>query len=107
MIDEVALRFGEKGLTTGCINSPKNVTVTGLRTQIEALVSLSEHASIFVRKLPINVAYHLTYMEAMTEEYQSSIQDIRPGVSTGEPQVMVSSLTGSIISKKELLSEEY
>ena len=107
MIDEVALRFGEKGLTTGCINSPKNVTVTGLRTQIEALVSLSENASIFVRKLPIKVAYHSTHMEAMTEEYQSLIQDIKPGVSTGEPQVMISSLTGSKISKKELLSEEY
>ena len=106
-INEVTVRFEKHGLNVGCINSPNNVTVTGLRTQVDALILLLEKASISVRKLRINVAYHSTEMEVIVDEYQSLIKDIEAGVLTEEPPIMISSLTGSQISTEELLSHEY
>jgi acyl transferase domain-containing protein len=106
-IHKVTLHFGEQGLTVGCINSPENVTVTGLGPQVDTLISTLEKSSVFVRKLMVDVAYHSTQMEAIVDEYQLLNKDIKASVLTEEPPVMISSLTGSQISSKELLSGDY
>lgn len=106
-IYEITSRFRIPGVTIGCINSPKNITVTGSELQIDALRSHLDEKSIFARKLRVNVAYHSSYMNEVAAEYKSLLKDIQASdQATGLP-LMISSVTSSIISIKELGQAEY
>ena len=107
-IDEIMSQFSIPGVTIGCINSPKNVTVTGSEVQIDALRSRLIEKSIFAQKLRINVAYHSSYMIEVAAEYRSLLKGIQASdQATGFFPSMVSSVTGSIISIEELTQPEY
>jgi malonyl CoA-acyl carrier protein transacylase len=54
-IAEACRKTGSK-ISVGCVNSPKNVTVTGDIAGIEALREDMEEMGIFARQLPVGVA---------------------------------------------------
>ena len=94
-------------LTVACINSPKNVTVSGEVSQIEALKAILDEEGVFARKLLVDVAYHSPHMLPVAEGYRSKIQCVERGVVGSRTVMMISSVTGRPASLKELADPEY
>lgn len=106
-IHQLADRFGSRGLVVACINSHKNVTISGDATQIDALMSILSNEGVFTRKLLVDVAYHSSHMEAIALDYGRSIQNLeRSNASTGSI-TMISSVTGQKVTEKQLCSPSY
>ncbi|KAL8668761.1 MAG: hypothetical protein Q9168_006619 [Polycauliona sp. 1 TL-2023] len=106
-IESITSRFGACHLTVACINSERNVTVSGGVTQLDALAALIEEKKIFARKLKVDVAYHSPYMHPVMETYRSSIYPIEKGGALSETRVMISSLTGQRITAADLQTPDY
>ena len=106
-IDNLSLRFGDCGLTVACINSNKNVSISGDLAQINALNVLMDDNNISARKLRVDVAYHSPYMLPLTDAYRSMIGVIERGNASSRPKTMISSVTGTMITAEDLQSPEY
>ena len=106
-IDQLAIQSGYRGLTVACINSPRNVTVSGDATQIKALKSILDEEEIFARKLMVDVAYHSPHMEAIALDYGRSIEDLERGYALSNSTVMISSVTGQNVTQDQLSSADY
>ena len=106
-IDEASSRFRFCDLTTACINSHKNVTVSGSVDQIEALKVLLDERKIFARKLQTGVAYHSPHMRPIADKYRSLIQGIEKGERASRCNIMISSVTAERITAAELQDPEY
>ena len=112
-IDQVAAECeGERGLTVACVNSPKNVTISGYIDQINLLKALLDRESVFARKLMVDVAYHSPHMNAVADEYRRLLEGMRisnpPDKDGGaKAAVMVSSVTGKRIPPNELTNPDY
>ncbi|CAI7646607.1 unnamed protein product [Penicillium glandicola] len=106
-IEEVETRFGISGLTIACINSPKNVTLSGNLDQIDAIKKVLDEKRIFSRKLLVSNAYHSPHMLAVEDAYRQKIQNLKPGIIPSKPVAMISSLTGARVEAADLLSLEY
>jgi acyl transferase domain-containing protein len=109
---DAALQIEELGpkyrLTIACINSPKNVTVSGSEGAIDALKALLDTQKIFARKLQVQTAYHSDFMQPITAEYRTLIGTLQPGTWHGlRVPAFYSSLTGKQASSEDLLSPSY
>ena len=105
-LEEVTNHFGEVGIAVGCINSPKNVTITGRGDQIDMLKDLMNENNIFARKLLVNVAYHSRYLESIAAEYLDLMGELSSQHLTETP-TMISSVTADIITVEELCQGHY
>lgn len=97
-------------IAVGCINSPKNLTLTGDQTVMVAFKDLMERKQIFARILAVNVAYHSTRMNDIAEEYLAAIEDIGSSFPAGlemRHPTMFSSVTGKAISREFLARGKY
>ena len=97
----------------GCVNSPKNVTISGDVSCVNALNTLMEDQRVFARKLRIPLAYHSPHMGAIALEYLEAIQDIGPERhlsqdhdDSRQPR-MFSSVYGSMIQPGQLSDPQY
>ena len=106
-LDQVSLHFKSRGITVGCINSPKNITVTGDEKQVDFLKSLLDKDRIFARKLQVNVAYHSPQMELIAAEYMLSVNNLQTGDAASDSCKMISSVTGQQLSVDEMQEAEY
>jgi len=105
-LEKAAAQFGEAGISIGCINSPKSVTITGREDQITWLKTVLDENQIFSRKLAVSIAYHSPILERIVPEYMElmgtlSSQDLP------ETTPMVSSVTNELASFKELSQASY
>ncbi|KAL6233132.1 hypothetical protein BDW75DRAFT_252201 [Aspergillus navahoensis] len=100
-LEAVKTEFRELDISVGCINSPRNVTVTGAEEQIDYIKDLLEKDGIFARKVTVNVAYHSKHMRAIAEEYGRAIGKLR-GRKDGLASCMVSTVTGEIVSPEQV-----
>lgn len=94
-------------VTIACINSPKSITLSGCKSSIDALQSLLELENIFVRRLPVYVAYHSPLMKEVAQLYGKLIYDGEQGLPNSDDLVMFSSLTGAKISIDETSTAKY
>ncbi|KAL4863553.1 hypothetical protein BDV12DRAFT_206394 [Aspergillus spectabilis] len=96
------------GVTIACENSPKNVTLSGDISKLNACASniQSHHPDILVKHLFVNCAYHSAQMKEVEDEYLGRLATIR---ITGKPlpTVFVSSVTGQHIQCSAELGPEY
>ena len=106
-LDQVSSQFGYRDVMVGCINSPKNVTVTGDEAQVNLLKSLLEKNLIFVRKLQVDVAYHSPHMDDIATEYLRSIKDLQRGDFTVDISTMISTVTGQMLSLDNMQESGY
>lgn len=106
-IKEFEVRFGRSDMVVACINSPKNVTVSGDEAQLDLLKSLLDQDSIFSRKLQVNVAYHSPQMNRIAEAYLTSMRDLEPGDPDVAHSIMISSVYGKNVSLTEVRQSEY
>ena len=106
-VERVAKQFGVKGLTIACINSPKNVTISGDAEQIDILKQLLDADKVFARKLMVDVAYHSPHMEEISQEYLGLINDIKKDSEYHREAIMISSVTGERVSPDMLVQPDY
>lgn len=91
----------------GCINSPKNVTITGSNYHIEFLRKTLDTEGIFARKLKVDVAYHCPSMQEVALLYETLIQDLKARDLPYAAPTMVSTVTGRFISAKALRQSDH
>lgn len=97
----------------GCYNSPKNTTITGERNAVLALQALLDQDGVFNRVLATPVAYHSQYMLPVADTYSAllKLSDLSIGKMrqshNKEDILMISSVTGEIISAKQLQDPQY
>ncbi|KAH8706032.1 putative polyketide synthase [Talaromyces proteolyticus] len=103
----ITAQFGVSGLTVACINSPRNVTISGDADQIDALKSVLDAEIVFSRKLLVRVAYHSSHMFRVTDDYRRAIQGLKAGTAPINPVAMCSSVTGQRVTKDDLIDPEY
>ena len=106
-LSKAALRFKPAGLVMACINSPKNITVSGDEEQTDAVKDLLDEDSIFARKLQVEVAYHSPHMNHIAHEYLLDLGDPELGETLPECQLMFSSVTNRPTTVKELRQADY
>lgn len=105
-LELLALQFGKCGVVVGCVNSPKNVTLSGDEVQIDALKSLLDKDLIFARKLQVDLAYHSPHMDEIASDYLLSIKDLQSGDPV-DSLPMISTVTGQRLSLDEMQQSEY
>jgi acyl transferase domain-containing protein len=106
--DKLKIDFGQLGVSVGCYNSPKSLTVSGDKIQIEILEKMLHEQQIFARRLQVGVAYHSKHMSEISEEYLQLIKGLEPGENYGSRRpIMVSSVTGQIVNPEQLRKGEY
>ena len=98
--------FGDL-VTVGCINSPRNITLSGCEKRIDAIQMALQKSGIFARKLNVGVAYHTPYMNSVASVYRILIQNIQRGEPLPDNPSMFSSVTGEKISLDELSRSDY
>ncbi|KAJ0124651.1 hypothetical protein J7T55_005991 [Diaporthe amygdali] len=98
---------GGRRVDIACINSPKNVTLSGDAEQIVFLEGLLHERGIFARKLKIDMAYHSRFMTPIAQEYQDCLRSLHSDTQHNRPSIMFSSVTGDIVYPSDLVSPEY
>jgi acyl transferase domain-containing protein/NADPH:quinone reductase-like Zn-dependent oxidoreductase/SAM-dependent methyltransferase len=95
-------------LIISCINSPISVTVSGPVVQLDILVEHMADKHVFARKLKVGLGYHSPQMAAISTEYLSLLAHLEPAYpqSAARP-VMVSSVTGDIVSSATVCTGKY
>lgn len=106
-IDAIATEYGVCNLTVACVNSARNVTVSGAVAQIDALGVMMNQRGIFARRLKVDVAYHSPQMQQVGGTYLLMIQDIEEGATSRNGRTMISTVTGDWVEAASLQSPKY
>ena len=88
----------EDCLSVACINSPRNVTISGSEKHIDALSQVLENGNIFHRKLKVNIAYHSHSMSEVAFIYGTLIGSREANSTHSANPQMFSSVTGTAVS---------
>ncbi|KAM3554579.1 hypothetical protein MY1884_006062 [Beauveria asiatica] len=88
-------------LEIACINSPNSITLSGKRAMIEHASRHLTAQNIRHRILPIDMAYHSTYMKKVQESYVDNISSVYPSAGRKVTR-MFSSLSGAEIQGSAL-----
>ena len=91
----------------GCVNSPKSITLTGDKDQLEILESWLKDDQHLARKLRVNIAYHSSFMKTIKTDYYESLKDIDGKVAKKVTIPMISSVTGAVIPLDRVCDAEY
>ncbi|PYH92144.1 putative polyketide synthase [Aspergillus ellipticus CBS 707.79] len=97
---------GSADVSVGCVNSPRNITLTGNVQQLEILRKWFEADSVLVRKLRVPIAYHSEVMNEIVGDYRLAMGDLQPGERSGST-VVVSSVTQGLVMTEALSNAEY
>ncbi|SPJ84320.1 probable polyketide synthase [Fusarium torulosum] len=87
-----------------CINSPRSVTLSGRKENIEHAFNELSDKGIFCRILPVKVAYHSSDMLLVKNEYKSALGLVIPREHLKSVS-MFSSVTGKSIDGSQLDKE--
>ncbi|KAF2202553.1 hypothetical protein GQ43DRAFT_470778 [Delitschia confertaspora ATCC 74209] len=100
---------GSTRIQIGCVNSNKNVTVTGETRAIESINQQMKSEGTFARSLAVTVPYHSVFMQAVAKEYRELLHGFECG-NNAKPSVsarMFSSVTGREVFPDELSKPQY
>lgn len=86
------------------VNSPKALTISGLREDVDAVVERMKEAKIRAIPLTVSHAFHSYLMEPILKEFERVVA----GVSLKEPKIPVmSNVTGGLLSLADLGPEYF
>ncbi|KAI1129792.1 putative polyketide synthase [Nemania abortiva] len=106
LVDSIGDKAASFGICIACINSPRNVTISGEATLIDDLVSILDKKRIFARRLRVPVAYHSRQMESIALKYMEKLSDLSDS-HTASRVPMISSVTGQQVETSTLLEAQY
>jgi acyl transferase domain-containing protein len=91
-----------KSVHIACVNSPINVTLSGLETPLDKLKSSLDADGIFAMKLRTGgISYHSPIMEKISGEYSDAMGILHPSQHGIRNIPMISSVTGKPIRRPE------
>ncbi|KAG9506470.1 Type I Iterative PKS, partial [Fusarium musae] len=99
-----------RDIVVACINSPRNVTLSGSAAYIDKIKAAADRDGIFARKLKVDNGYHSPLMATIAEEYRSAIGDLEAGTNISPGQVtpvFYSSLGGTVSSVSALQNPDH
>lgn len=96
---ERAIAGSEALVQVGAMNSPKLVTLTGANESLDEILTRLEASGVFVRRLPINYAFHSYQMEPIREELLAVLADLQPQPGTIP---FISTVTGETLPGQAL-----
>ncbi len=113
-VDTVTLFLEPYGgrASIACFNSPKSLTISGRKEDLEVLAGEIKAAGHFARLLQVDMAYHSQYMAAVGAEYESlmnteGLQVLRPDEASARGVAMFSSVTTSKITEETPTDTSY
>jgi acyl transferase domain-containing protein len=106
-LTKIATELGTEKLVVACINSPKNVTISGDAAHLDQLQALLEEDQVFARRLQVTIAYHSFQMQEIADDYLASMGTLDSREASSASPVMVSSVTGTWICPDETSKPEY
>lgn len=107
-LDKLDGHFGTGRVDIACINSARNVTLSGDEVQLRFLEKALQDDGKFARKLRVDIAYHSRFMQSITKEYRNSLGSLSGIHAVSELRIpMISSVTGDFVSQFELSESEY
>lgn len=106
-LKRLSVDYGAQEVTVGCINSPKNVTLSGNEAQIDMLNEVLSEKGFFVRKLNVSIAYHSRSMNKVAAEYLNLIGSLPIESSSSSSAMMFSSVTGRQVFADEVKGGQY
>jgi acyl transferase domain-containing protein len=106
-LEAIKTQFGVVELSIACINSPLNVTVSGLKCHIQSLKLLLDQNKVFCRLLEVSVAYHSAMMIGIASEYHRLLENLEAGKPVETQVEMISSVTENPVSAEALQQGEY
>lgn len=103
------LALGKNEAYIACVNSPRNITLSGPSSIIDRLKQDFDTLEVYSRKLNTGVAYHTAAMLSGATEYLSLMGNLDTDSATYCSQTipMVSSVTGHIVGPKRLTDPQY
>jgi acyl transferase domain-containing protein/acyl carrier protein len=82
------------GLSVAAVNAPSSVTVAGPRASLDAFAAAAAAASIYVRRLDVDVPYHSAMLAPLEREFRDSVGHL----SFSKPAVpLYSTVTGELM----------
>lgn len=99
-------RINTACLTISCINSPRNITISGPETSLDVVVEHFTKKNIFARKLKVDVGYHSPQMQAVSVEYLETLSGLKAREKINQIH-MISSTILQYISQDIACSGEY
>ncbi|KAK7754992.1 Type I Iterative PKS [Diatrype stigma] len=93
-------------LVVSCINSPCNTTISGEESRIERLREILEKEGIFARRLRVPVAYHSAQMGLIVSDCLRHLGGLEAPKHLTDIK-MVSSVTGSVLTKERACEASY
>lgn len=97
----------EEMVHIACVNSPTNVTLSGLSESLDTLKCRFDQLGIFAQKVNTGVAYHSPAMRAASDKYRQLMGELDNGSANTHQITMISSVTGHIASPKMLARPQY
>lgn len=95
-------------VVVACINSPKSITLSGDRDDLDEVMRRLDEDGIFVRKLKVPMAYHSHHMLPLAAEYTERLREFLPSSPTWIGDVVYGSpVTGAVVDSSEVLTPEY
>ncbi|KAJ0424608.1 hypothetical protein BJY00DRAFT_326526 [Aspergillus carlsbadensis] len=94
-------RLGNGTVQIGCVNSPKSITLTGSKANLDLIEGWLVADGVFARKLRVDVAYHSRFIESIADDYRQALSDRDNLVP------MISTVTGTIVSARTLCDPAY
>lgn len=107
--EEYIARVTHGRLVVACVNSPDSVTISGDMPALDELVPILAKDDIFARKLKVPLAYHSHHMEAMAQDYLTSLNAILPETrhASWNNAIFASPVTGGILTSVEDLDAQH
>jgi acyl transferase domain-containing protein len=106
-LTKISTELGAEKLVVACINSPKNVTISGDAAHLDQLQALLEEDQVFARRLQVTIAYHSFQMQEIADDYLASMGTLDCREACSASPVMVSSVTGTWIRSDKTSKPEY
>ncbi|MCJ1263260.1 hypothetical protein MMC22_003130 [Lobaria immixta] len=94
-------------ISVACINSHKNITLSGDADEIDALERILKSKDVFTRKLVVGIAYHSPHMQIIARDYGLSIQKLEKDIADPNTLSMISSVTGQRATADQLCTPQY
>ncbi|KAK6345704.1 hypothetical protein TWF718_007613 [Orbilia javanica] len=98
---------GYEDIYIGCMNSPKNVTITGDADQLDVLKGVLDEKGIFVRKVKVPCAYHSPHMIPIGKKYVQQAGPLEPRGGRDDIIPMISYVDGEHVSGERLRELDY
>ncbi|KAG7103603.1 Highly reducing polyketide synthase alt5 like protein [Verticillium longisporum] len=107
--DKLGVAAVGRDIVVACVNSPRNVTISGNAESVDKIQKALEADGVFARTLQVNNGYHSPLMEPIAEAYRASIGVLETADAGDEKSrpIFYSSLTGTTASIADLQSPAY